>query len=107
MPLDLGVYQNSMPGTVAAAGGGWWEPYVADVSAQDIKLARDCGVRVNVWGVESSDQAVDEVLRLNADAITLSDSPLGQSKLLQSNLGRQFISCAVPAARIQLLGEFS
>lgn len=86
LPLDPSAYGNSMPETIAAAGGGWWGPYVADVTTEDVKLSHDCGVRVNLWGVESSDQTIEKALLLNADAITLSDSPLLQSKFLQSKL---------------------
>lgn len=82
-PLDPAKHGHSFPRTIAAAGGGWWGPYVRDVTIEDISVARDCGVRVNVWGVDSSDEAIESALLLNADAITLSDSTMLQRKLSQ------------------------
>lgn len=80
-PLDPCQYRDSFAKAIAAAGGGWWGPYVADVTGHDIKLAQDLGVKVNVWGVDSNDQAIEQALLLNADAITLSDSTMLQRRL--------------------------
>ena len=80
-PLDPSHYGGSFPRTIAATGAQWWGPYVGDVAAHDVKLAHDCGVLVNVWGVESNDQAIEEALQLNADAITISDSSMLQRRL--------------------------
>jgi glycerophosphoryl diester phosphodiesterase len=80
-PLDPVDYSDSFPRTIAAAGGGWWGPYVADITARDVDLAHECGVMVNVWGVESSDEAIEQALRLNANAITISDSTMLQRRL--------------------------
>lgn len=80
-PLDPHEYGDSLPGTIAAAGGGWWGPYVADVTARDIDLAHESGVMVNVWGVDSSDEAIEQALLLKADAITISDSSMLQRRL--------------------------
>ncbi len=41
LPLDPRDYGESLPRTIAAAGGGWWGPYVADVTPSDINLAHD------------------------------------------------------------------
>lgn len=81
-PLDPAVHGGNLPRTIgAAAEGAWWGPYIADVTADDIARAHDCGVKVNVWGVDSKDAAIDEALKLNADALTLSDAPLLQQRL--------------------------
>lgn len=80
-PLDPGDHDSSLPRTIAAAGGGWWGPYIADVTAREIDLAHECGVAVNVWGVDSNDAAIEQALQLNADAITLSDSAMLQRRL--------------------------
>lgn len=80
-PFDPGDHGDSFPRTIAAARGGWWGPYVADVTAHDIDLAHECGVMVNVWGVDSSDEAIEQALLLNADAITISDSTMLQRRL--------------------------
>ena len=82
-PLDPENYGGSLPRTIGAAGGGWWGPFVADVSGDDVKLAHDCDVMVNVWGVDSDDGSIEQALRLGADAITISDS-----RLLQGTLSR-------------------
>lgn len=80
-PLDPADYGDSFPRMIAAAGGGWWGPYVADVTAHDIDLAHECGVMVNVWGVDSNEIAIEQALLLNADAITISDSTMLQRRL--------------------------
>ncbi len=36
---------------------------------------------VNVWGVDSNDEAMEQALLLEADAITLSDSTMLQRRL--------------------------
>jgi len=82
-PLDPGKYGDSIPRTIGAAGGQWWGPYIADVTAHDINLAHECDVRVNVWGVDSNDEAIEQALQLGADAITISDSTMLQRRLSQ------------------------
>lgn len=81
LPFDPGRFGGSFPRAIAAAGGGWWGPYMADVTAQDIRLAHELGVMVNVWGVDSNDAAIEQALLLEADAITLSDSTMLQRRL--------------------------
>jgi hypothetical protein len=38
-------------------------------------------VMVNVWGLDSSDEAIEQALLLNADAITISDCTVLQRRL--------------------------
>jgi glycerophosphoryl diester phosphodiesterase len=82
-PLDPTAYNNSLPRTIGAASGQWWGPYVEDVSAHDINIAHDNNVKVNLWGVGSNDEAIEQALQLKADAITISDSTMLQSRLSQ------------------------
>ena len=56
---------------IADANGHWWGPYVHDVNAADVSAAQDVGVKVNLWGVDSSQLAIQNALELGADAITL------------------------------------
>ena len=81
LPLDPTEHGGSLAETIAAAGGQWWGPYIADVSARDIDIAHDCGLSVNVWGVESSSKAMEQALQLGADAITISDASMLQRRL--------------------------
>ena len=80
-PLDPRDHRGSFPRTIGAAAGQWWGPYIGDVSAQDVNLAHECGVLVNVWGVDSNDEAIEQALQLEADAITISDSTMLQRRL--------------------------
>ena len=82
-PLDPHNHGGSFPRTIGAAAGQWWGPYIEDVSAQDVNLAHECDVMVNVWGVDSNDEAIEQALRLDADAITISDSTMLQRRLSQ------------------------
>lgn len=82
-PLDPADHGNSLARTIGAAAGQWWGPYIADVTVDDIHLAHECDVLVNVWGVESNDEAIEQALQLDADAVTLSDSTMLQRRLSQ------------------------
>jgi glycerophosphoryl diester phosphodiesterase len=81
LPFDPGCFGGSFPKAIAAAGGEWWGPHIADVTPEDIYLAHELGVMVNVWGVDSNDEAIEQALLLEADAITLSDSTMLQRRL--------------------------
>ncbi len=82
-PLDIAQHSNSLPKAIAAAGGHWWGPYIADVGPADIQAALQYEVRVNLWGVESNHQAIEQALGLGADAITLSDSSMLHQRLAE------------------------
>ena len=64
---------GSVWAAIAAAGGHWWGPNVADVCADDVTQAQRLGLRVNVWNVGATDAELRAALALGADAITLSD----------------------------------
>ena len=77
--VDLGLlfgtfdpkhYKDSLPNAISAAGGDGWGPLVSDVTAADVKLAQELGLAVNLWGVETSNEAIDNALAMNADSIT-------------------------------------
>jgi glycerophosphoryl diester phosphodiesterase len=79
--FDPRRYGNDIPAAIAAAGGDWWGPHVADVTAADVAHAQELGVRVNLWGVGSSAAAISDALVLRADAITLSDPDLLRTQI--------------------------
>ena len=64
---------------VAAARGEWWGPLIHDVCAEEVRAAQELGVRVNVWGVGSTQEELDQVLALGADAITVARPDLARS----------------------------
>jgi glycerophosphoryl diester phosphodiesterase len=79
--FDPRRYANDVSTAIAAAGGDWWGPYSDDVTAADVTSAQRRGLRVNLWGVESSDAAMTRALALRADAITLSHPDLLAAKI--------------------------
>ena len=60
-----------LPAAIAAAGGEWWGPLYGEVSSQDLLDAKDLGIKVNAWGVGSSDEDIGKALAMGFDAITL------------------------------------
>lgn len=64
-------HNDSIADTILAASGDWWGPYVHDVNKQQVQAAQHLGLKVNLWGVDSSSQAITNALDLGADAITL------------------------------------
>ncbi len=78
-PANFGA---SIPAAVIAAGGTAWGPYVHDVTQKDVQEAHALGLPVNLWGVASTDRAIDQAMALGADSITLS-----RPDLLQNNPG--------------------
>jgi len=61
----------SIPATIAAAGGDWWGPLIGEISLQGLLDAGEHGIRVNAWGVGSSDEAIRQAMAMGLDAITL------------------------------------
>lgn len=80
-PFAPSNFEDCVPAAIVAASGHWWGPYAADVTVEDIQEAQEFGLKVNVWGVDSSDAAIEEALQLQTDAITISDSTLLQRRL--------------------------
>ena len=66
---------------IKAAGGDGWGPYVNDVTKEDVMSAQDLGLEVNLWGVESSEEGMEQALSLEADSITLARPDLLRDKL--------------------------
>jgi len=74
------LYGNSVATAASAAGADWWGPFIRDVSNNDILAAHDLGLKVNVWGVESTPEAIAQAESLGADAITLARPDLVNNK---------------------------
>jgi glycerophosphoryl diester phosphodiesterase len=74
-------YNKSLPEAIDAAGGDGWGPLISDVSADDVKKAQALGLEVNLWGVGTSNQAMDNALLLNPDSITIGRPDLLALKL--------------------------
>jgi glycerophosphoryl diester phosphodiesterase len=74
-------HEGSIPRAIKAAGGDGWGPYVNDVTKEDVLSARRLGLEVNLWGVESSEEAMDHAISLEANSITLSRPDLLEDKL--------------------------
>jgi glycerophosphoryl diester phosphodiesterase len=74
-------YGDSLPHTIAAAGGDGWGPLVSDVNGEDVKRAHEVGLEVNLWGVGTSDQDMEVAMAMNPDSITTSRPDLLQVKL--------------------------
>lgn len=66
-----GKFNGDIPAAISAAGGDWWGPYVHDVTRADVIAARARDIRVNLWGVDSTEQGIKAALKLGADALTL------------------------------------
>jgi glycerophosphoryl diester phosphodiesterase len=54
------------------AGGTWWGPLAMDVSEGDVAAAQKLGLKVNLWGVPSTNEGMRVNLNKHPDAITLS-----------------------------------
>ncbi len=75
------AFGGSIPAAILAAGGSGWGPYVHDATQNDVQAAQALGLSVNLWGVASTDSAMDQALALGADSITLSRPDLLRNKL--------------------------
>jgi glycerophosphoryl diester phosphodiesterase len=72
---------KTIAGAITKAGGHWWGPYVSDVTKKEVLEAQQLGLRVNLWGVDSTDKAMDHALSMEADAITLARPDLLHEKI--------------------------
>ena len=57
--------------SVKTSRGDWWGPYVQDATKTAVASAQNSGVKVNLWGVDSSIEGLEFALSLGADAVTL------------------------------------
>jgi glycerophosphoryl diester phosphodiesterase len=58
--IDIDDYNGSIPRAVNASGGRYWAQYYKHLTRDDLKTARELGIRVLVWTVDSK----SEMLRL-------------------------------------------
>jgi len=81
---DFRGRREEIPHLVKQAGGALWCPYYADVTAENVKLAKELGLCVAVWTVNET-QDIDRMIELCVDAI-VSDYP-GRVQRRLSDLG--------------------
>lgn len=70
---DFHGRRDEIPNLVKQAGGSFWCPYHADVTAEDVARARDLGLCVVVWTVNEHEE-IDRMINMCVDAI-VSDYP--------------------------------
>ncbi|WP_245220554.1 MULTISPECIES: glycerophosphodiester phosphodiesterase family protein [unclassified Ruegeria] len=70
---DFRSCEGDIPRLVKQAGGSLWCPYYADVTAENVELAKDLGLCVAVWTVNDPDD-IARMIDLRVDAI-VSDYP--------------------------------
>lgn len=73
----------SIPQAVAAAGGTYWSPYIADLTYSACIEARNLGLRISVWGADSQDQ-INDAIALGVDSITNSRPDRLKASILES-----------------------
>lgn len=83
--LNLIGHDNSIPALISADGGHIWSPFHEDLNADDLAVARDHNLAVNVWTVnEPSD--IDRMIDLNVDGIITDYPGRVQRQLLERGL---------------------
>lgn len=74
------AHGGSLPQTIADLGGQVWCPYFEDLTAADLAQAHRCGLRVNVWTVNASDD-IRRMADMGVDGI-ISDYPARVQNIL-------------------------
>ncbi len=77
----LADFDASLPRLVAAAGGQVWSPHFADLNKTDLNEARELGLIVNVWTVNTT-QDMDAMIALGVDGIITDYPERAQRRLL-------------------------
>jgi glycerophosphoryl diester phosphodiesterase len=67
--LDVDDFGGSAPRAVKAAGGRVWSPFYKNLTAESLKEARQLGLMVSVWTVDSPED-LKRMIDLKVDAIT-------------------------------------
>ena len=62
----------TFPEAISGAGGTWWGPLSADVNKEEVESAQSLGLKVNLWGVPSTQEGMESALAKDPDAVTLS-----------------------------------
>jgi len=84
--LDIDDFQKSVPRAIKAAGGSIWSPYHKEVTKQNIDLAHQLGLQVNVW--TPNDQVrMKELIAMGVDGI-ITDYP-DRLRTVLRQLGRR------------------
>ena len=81
---DFRGRRDDIPNLVKNAGGAFWCPYFADVTAESVALAKDLGLCVVVWTVNEPED-ISRMIDLRVDAI-VTDYP-GRVQRHLSDLG--------------------
>lgn len=84
---DFRGRRDEIPKLVKEAGGALWCPYFADVTAENVALAKKLGLCVAVWTVNEHED-IDKMIDLGVDAI-VSDYP-GRVQRHLSDLGMRW-----------------
>jgi glycerophosphoryl diester phosphodiesterase len=66
--IDIDDYNGSIPHAVKASGGRYWAQYYKHLTRDDLKAARDLGIRVFVWTVDSKSE-MKRLIDLGVDGI--------------------------------------
>lgn len=69
-------FSNSIVKAIAAAGGDYWGPWIKDATAESVDEAHACNLMVDLWGVDSTEEAIAHAKSLHADAITTGNPTL-------------------------------
>lgn len=75
-------HKNSLPQTIADLGGHVWCPYFEDLNEGDLEAARQCGLQVNVWTVNTPDD-IHRMVDMGVDGI-ISDYPARVKNILSA-----------------------
>ncbi len=70
---DFSGREHEIPSLVAKSGGSLWCPYVNDVTAESVTIARNLGLVVAVWTVNEPED-IDRMIDFGVDSI-VSDYP--------------------------------
>ena len=66
--LDIDDFSGSIPHAIQAAGGSCWAPRYKDLSGERLRAARELGLEVMVWTVDT-EAAMQRILAMGVDGI--------------------------------------
>ena len=69
-------FSNNIVSAIAAAGGDYWGPWIKDATAESVSEAHAADLLVDLWGVDSTETAINHAKSLNGDAITTGNPTL-------------------------------
>ena len=71
--LDIDAFDGSVPHAIAASNGSIWSPFHGDITASDIAIAHQLGLKVVVWTV-NEESRMEELIGMGVDGI-ITDYP--------------------------------